>query len=70
MEKGKGFEWYRERGLPVPGSAEEIAIRNRAVQKAKDEAKAEAEVREASKDFPEIGRLFDILKKQKGGDQA
>ena len=59
MDKEKrNIQWYLDRGLVVPGSGEEVALR----QRERDRMRIEAEVAKASETFPVFQRLYDLAK--------
>ena len=59
MDKEKrNIQWYLDRGLVVPGSGEEVALR----QRERDRMRIEAEVAKASETCPVFQRLYELAK--------
>lgn len=64
MERMKGGErdiqWYKERGLPVPGSCHEAAVRERE----KEKARCEKYIMEAAAEEPAFARMLAAVKER------
>ena len=58
MNEKRDVQWYLDRGLVVPGSGEDVALR----QRERDRMRIEAEVAKASETAPAIQRLYDLVK--------
>ena len=59
MDKEKrNIQWYLDRGLVVPGSGEDVALR----QRERERIRMEAEIAKASETCPVFQRLYDEAK--------
>ncbi len=59
-DSAKTMQWYIDNGKPVPGSGEDVALR----QRENDRLRMEAEIMEAAKTQPIFGRLLEIAKEK------